>query len=165
MLSNKMDVCYLLDDVQEIRIQPYFCVKQGDYFFHFFETPCILRSLNFRIIMHHFVFYLYSKVPWHQCCVRFASGSKFTRSSDNLTWTFHAQQLLHILPSCNITWVWNFQSSLKSVFNILILNRLSSLYDFLLNGKGALTAVGVDVMAFTHSYLSQVFKKNSTSVP
>jgi len=32
---------------------------------------------------------------------------------------------------------------------------LSSLYDFLLNGKGALTAVGVDVMAFTHSYLSQ----------
>ena len=31
-----MDTCYLLVDVQEIRIQPYFCVKQGDYFFHFF---------------------------------------------------------------------------------------------------------------------------------
>ena len=32
-----MDTCYLLVDVQEIRIQPNFCVKQGDYFFfHFF---------------------------------------------------------------------------------------------------------------------------------
>ena len=28
-----MDVCYLLVNVQEIRIQPYFCVKQDDYFF------------------------------------------------------------------------------------------------------------------------------------
>ena len=28
-----MDVCYLLVYVQEIRIQPYFCVKQGRYFF------------------------------------------------------------------------------------------------------------------------------------
>ena len=31
-----MDTCYLLVDVQEIRIQPYFCIKQDDYFFHFF---------------------------------------------------------------------------------------------------------------------------------
>ena len=31
-----MDTCYLLVDVQEIRIQPYFCVKQGDYFFSLF---------------------------------------------------------------------------------------------------------------------------------
>ena len=36
VLSNKMDVCYLLVYVQEIRIQPYFCVKQGDYFFPLF---------------------------------------------------------------------------------------------------------------------------------
>ena len=35
-LSNKMDTCYLLVDVQEIRIQPYFCIKQGDYFFSLF---------------------------------------------------------------------------------------------------------------------------------
>ena len=31
-----MDRCYFLVDVQEIRIQPYFCVKQGDYFFSLF---------------------------------------------------------------------------------------------------------------------------------
>ena len=31
-----MDTCYLLVDVQEIRIQPYFCIKQGDYFFSLF---------------------------------------------------------------------------------------------------------------------------------
>ena len=31
-----MDRCYLLVDVQEIRIQPYVCLKKGDYFFHFF---------------------------------------------------------------------------------------------------------------------------------
>ena len=31
-----MDRCYLLVFVQEIGIQPYFFVKQGDYFFHFF---------------------------------------------------------------------------------------------------------------------------------
>ena len=36
VLSNKMDTCYLLVDVQEIRIQPYFCIKQGDYFFSLF---------------------------------------------------------------------------------------------------------------------------------
>ena len=36
VLSNKMDVCYLSVYVQEIRIQPYFCVKQGDYFFPLF---------------------------------------------------------------------------------------------------------------------------------
>ena len=36
VLSNKMDVCYLLVYAQEIRIQPYFCVKQGDYFFPLF---------------------------------------------------------------------------------------------------------------------------------
>ena len=31
-----MDTRYLLVDVQEIRIQPYFCIKQGDYFFSLF---------------------------------------------------------------------------------------------------------------------------------
>ena len=31
-----MERCYLLVNVQEIRIQPYFCVKQGDYFFSLF---------------------------------------------------------------------------------------------------------------------------------
>ena len=36
VLSNKMDGCYLLLYVQEIRIQPYFCVKQGDDFFPLF---------------------------------------------------------------------------------------------------------------------------------
>ena len=30
VLSNKMDTCYPLVDVQEIRIQPYFYIKQGD---------------------------------------------------------------------------------------------------------------------------------------
>ena len=38
-----MDVCYLLVYVQEIRIQPYFCVKQGDYFFPLFpKDPVFL---------------------------------------------------------------------------------------------------------------------------
>ena len=36
-----MDTCYLLVDVQEIRIQPNFSIKQGDYFFFTFSwTPC-----------------------------------------------------------------------------------------------------------------------------
>ena len=41
-----MDVCYLLDDVQEIRIQPYFCVKQGDYFFHFFLNTLYVQGVQ-----------------------------------------------------------------------------------------------------------------------
>ena len=43
LLSNKMDVCYLLVYVQEIRIQPYFCVKQGDFFLPLFpkDPVCI----------------------------------------------------------------------------------------------------------------------------
>ena len=46
VLSNKMDVCYLLVYVQEIRIQPYFCVKQGDYFFPLFakDPVCPLTT-------------------------------------------------------------------------------------------------------------------------
>ena len=36
VLSNKMARCYLLVNVQEIRIQPCFWVKQGDYFFSLF---------------------------------------------------------------------------------------------------------------------------------
>ena len=36
VLSNKMETYYLLVDVQEIRIQHYFCIKQGDYFFSVF---------------------------------------------------------------------------------------------------------------------------------
>ena len=36
VISNKMDTCYLLVDVQEIRIQHYFCIKQDDYFFSLF---------------------------------------------------------------------------------------------------------------------------------
>ena len=44
VLSNKMDVCYLLLYVQEIRIQPYFCVKQGEYFFPLFsKDPVYLK--------------------------------------------------------------------------------------------------------------------------
>ena len=31
-----MDTYYLLVDVQEMRIQPHFCIKQGDYFFSLF---------------------------------------------------------------------------------------------------------------------------------
>ena len=41
VLSNKIDVCYLLVDVQEIRIQRYFCAKKVDnFYFTFSETPC-----------------------------------------------------------------------------------------------------------------------------
>ena len=48
-LSNKMDTCYLLVDVQEIRIQPHFCIKQGDYFFHFFlDTLYVSYSIVTR---------------------------------------------------------------------------------------------------------------------
>ena len=46
-----MDRCYLLVDVQEIRIQPYFCVKQGDYFFFTFSgTPCMYTLKLFAFI-------------------------------------------------------------------------------------------------------------------
>ena len=37
-----MDVCYLLVYVQEIRIQPYFCVKQGHYFFPLFAKDPVI---------------------------------------------------------------------------------------------------------------------------
>ena len=47
VLSNKMDRCYLLVNVQEIRIQPYFCVKQGDYFFSLFLGHPVCHHLNF----------------------------------------------------------------------------------------------------------------------
>ena len=56
VLSNIMDICYLLVDVQEIRIQPHFCVKQGDYFFslflghpvfHFFQY-CALKMQQLK---------------------------------------------------------------------------------------------------------------------
>ena len=46
MLPNKMDVCYLLVYVQEIRIQPYFCVKQGDYFFPLFSKDPVYKYTN-----------------------------------------------------------------------------------------------------------------------
>ena len=50
VLPNKMDVCYLLDYVQEIRIQPYFCVKQGHYFFPLFaKDPVYLLIDNLSI--------------------------------------------------------------------------------------------------------------------
>ena len=52
VLSNKMDICYLLVDVQEIRIQPYFWVKQGDYFFTFSGTPCIVFVGNLNLKGH-----------------------------------------------------------------------------------------------------------------
>ena len=45
VLSNKMDVCYLLVYVQEIRIQPYFCVKQGDYFFPLFAKDPVCKCM------------------------------------------------------------------------------------------------------------------------
>ena len=35
-LSEQMDACHLLVDVQKISIKPHFCVKQGDYFCAFF---------------------------------------------------------------------------------------------------------------------------------
>ena len=41
-----MERCYLLVNVQEIRIQPYFCVKQGDYFFSLFLGHPVCRSQN-----------------------------------------------------------------------------------------------------------------------
>ena len=31
-----MEKCYLNDNVQEIKIWPYFCIKIGDYFFPIF---------------------------------------------------------------------------------------------------------------------------------
>ena len=50
VLSNKMDVCYLLVYVQEIRIQPYFCVKQGDFFFPLFpKDPVYQLKIHFQI--------------------------------------------------------------------------------------------------------------------
>ena len=45
-LQNK-NPCYLLVNVQEIRIQPYFCVKQGEYFFHFFWDTLYIKFKNF----------------------------------------------------------------------------------------------------------------------
>ena len=53
VLPNKMDVCYLLVYVQEIRIQPYFCIKQGHYFFPLFaKDPVSLKFTHPRIIPH-----------------------------------------------------------------------------------------------------------------
>ena len=41
-----MDACYLLVYVQEIGIQPYFCVKQGHYFFPLFaKDPVVFMML------------------------------------------------------------------------------------------------------------------------
>ena len=49
VLSNKIDVCYLLVYVQEIRIQPYFCVKQGDFFFPLFpKDPVYQLKIHFQ---------------------------------------------------------------------------------------------------------------------
>ena len=50
VLSNKMDTCFLLVDVQEIRIQPYFCVKQGDYFFPLFPKDPVVKLWAYNII-------------------------------------------------------------------------------------------------------------------
>ena len=48
-----MDVCYLLVYVQEIRIQPYFCVKQGHYFFPLFAKDPVYEAF-FCIFYTHF---------------------------------------------------------------------------------------------------------------
>ena len=46
VLSNKMDVRYLLVYVQELRNQPCFCVKQGHYFFPLFaKDPVVFMML------------------------------------------------------------------------------------------------------------------------
>ena len=55
-----MDVCYLLVDVQEIRIQPYFGVKQGDYFFSLFLKHPVVGPL-FRFICRKKVFFVHFK--------------------------------------------------------------------------------------------------------
>ena len=60
MLSNKMDRCYLLVDVQEIRIQPYFGVKQGDYFFSLFLKHPVVGPL-LRFICRKKVFFVHFK--------------------------------------------------------------------------------------------------------
>ena len=44
-----MDTCYLLVDVQEIRIQPYFCDKQGDYFFSLFLGHPVVSALSLSL--------------------------------------------------------------------------------------------------------------------
>ena len=61
MLPNKMDVCYLLVYVQEIRIQPYFCVKQGDYFFPLFAKDPVYVCVNFKSLLR-------SGKPSYQSC-------------------------------------------------------------------------------------------------
>ena len=51
-----MDVCYLLVYVQEIGIQPYFCVKQGHYFFPLFaKDPVYFLILVCQKIMKNVV--------------------------------------------------------------------------------------------------------------
>ena len=40
-----MDVCYPLVDGQKITIYPYFCVKQGCYFFHSFCKTLYLSAI------------------------------------------------------------------------------------------------------------------------
>ena len=46
VIKQNGHMLYLLVDVQEIRIQPYFCVKLGDYFF--FGTPCIWDVVSYE---------------------------------------------------------------------------------------------------------------------
>ena len=72
VLSNKMDVCYLLVYVQEIRIQPYFCVKQGDYFFPLFaKDPVYFLILVCQKIMKNVVNLrkqMYTKILFYSRC-------------------------------------------------------------------------------------------------
>ena len=63
VLSNKMDVCYLLVYVQEIRIQPYFCVKQGHYFFPLFaKDPVWMKSSRPSFKVTECIFTLLTKL-------------------------------------------------------------------------------------------------------
>ena len=50
LLSNKMARCYLLVNVQEIRIQPYFRIKQDDYFFSLFLGHPVCMYVCIRMV-------------------------------------------------------------------------------------------------------------------
>ena len=53
-----MDTCYLLVDVQELRIQSYFCIKQDDYFFSLFlGHPVVVLVQNRKVEQFKYLCY------------------------------------------------------------------------------------------------------------
>ena len=87
VLSNKMDVCYLLVYVQEIRIQPYFCVKQGDYFFPLFPKDSVreFEALLRKSSRYFSIQIVLREISWIEHTEKGDSKIKMNTDCDNLS--------------------------------------------------------------------------------